>query len=146
MARVELMWKPAQLQFDGPILRVAIGVPHLELEEAAAVGLEFPPKLTINALIDTGASVTVVNPEVAIGRKLRQTGFANIIAAGSSGRYPEHAAAISFPGTALKGFQVIRVVACSIVRQPISCLIGRDILRAWKLRYDGTTGRVLIED
>ncbi|MGH9580107.1 MAG: retroviral-like aspartic protease family protein [Terriglobales bacterium] len=97
-------------------------------------------------MVDTGASVTVINPEIARTQKLRQTGYAQIIAAGGSGRYAEHAAAISFPGTGLQRFDPIRVVACPIVRQPVSCLIGRDILRRWLLTYDGRTGRVQIED
>ena len=119
--------------------------PNIELDEARIIGLEFPSALEVNALIDTGASVTVINPEVAASQKLRHTGFAFIAAAGSSGRYTEHAAAIQFPGTDLMGFDPIRVVACPIVRQPVSCLIGRDILRKWLLTYDGHTGRVRIE-
>lgn len=37
------------------------------------------------------------------------------------------------------------MVACPIVRQPyFSCLIGRDLLRKWKLIYDGINGDVEI--
>jgi predicted aspartyl protease len=116
------------------------------LEEGRAVGLEFPEPFQITGLIDTGASITVINPQVAQTCKLRQTGFAQLLAAGSSGRYPEHAAAISFPNSGLKGFEAIKVVACPIVRQPYSCLIGRDILSRWVLTYDGIGGQVLIEE
>lgn len=146
MAPVELSWKPGELQRDGPTIRIVISNPSIELKEARAVGLEFPQALEINALIDTGASVTVINPEVAVNQKLRHTGFASLVAAGSSGRYSEYAAAIGFPDTSLKGVDPIRVVACPIVRQPVSCLIGRDILRRWLLTYYGQTGRVRIED
>jgi predicted aspartyl protease len=118
----------------------------LELEERRAVGLEFPEPLQIKALIDTGASITVINPEVAQTCKLRQTGFAQLLAAGSSGQYPEHAAAISFPNSELKGLDAIKVVACPIVRQPYSCLIGRDILSRWFVSYDGLSGEVVIRD
>jgi hypothetical protein len=61
-----------------------------------------------------------------------------------SGEYPEHAAAISFPGTELPGFDVIRVVACPIIRRKFACLIGRDILQKFQLLYDGRTGDVEI--
>ena len=107
------------------------------------MGLQFP-QIRIKALIDTGASITVINPEVARTCKLRQTGFAQIVAAGSSGTYGEFAAAIRFPGTDLRGFDAIRVVGCSIVRQPVSCLIGRDVLQAWRMKYDGPAARVEI--
>ena len=145
MPRVELSWKPGDLQQEGPFIHIAISNPELELNEFRALGFEYPEPLPLKALIDTGASVTIINPEVAQTQKLRQTGYAQLVAAGSSGRYPEHAAAIYFLGTKLKGFDPIRVVACSIVRQPVSCLIGRDVLRKWHLTYDGRSGRVAID-
>jgi predicted aspartyl protease len=146
MSVVDLSWPPGHLQSDGPWILISIGNPQFELDEARALGLEFPEPRPFKALIDTGASVTIINPEVAQTWKLRQTGFAQIAAAGSSGRYPEHAAAIRFPGTDLKGFDPIRVIACPIVRQPVSCLIGRDILRSWLLTYNGQTGQVTVQD
>jgi hypothetical protein len=58
-----------------------------------------------------------------------------------AGRFPAYAAAFSFPGTSLPSFDAIRVVACPIIKQPFfSCLIGRDILRKWKLVDDGVQG------
>jgi predicted aspartyl protease len=94
-------------------------------------------------MIDTGASVTIINPEIAKTCKLRWTGRAKIIAVGGmSGEFPEHAAAISFPGTELPSFSAIRVIACPIMRRPFSCLIGRDILQKFRLVYDGRTGEV----
>jgi predicted aspartyl protease len=146
MATVELSWPADDLQQDGPWMWISITNPKMELEEARSVGLEFPKPLRMKALVDTGASLTVINPEVAKTWKLRQTGFAKIVAAGSSGTYAEHAAAIEFPDTNLRGFDPIRVVACPIVGQWFSCLIGRDILRRWHVSYDGRSGHVRIEE
>jgi len=143
MPSVRLSWAPAALLKDGPWIYINISAPEFEISEGRPLGLEFP-QLTIKALIDTGASVTVVNPEVARTCKLRQTGVAQIVAAGSSGTYAEHAAGISFPGTDLRRADPIRVIACSIVRQPVSCLIGRDILQAWRFTYDGPAAQVEI--
>jgi predicted aspartyl protease len=98
------------------------------------------------ALIDTGSSLTVVNPQVAATWKLRHTGFVEVSAAGNKGRYRQYAAKISFPGTALKGFDVIPVVACPLPGQPISCLIGRDLLRRWQFTYNGRTGEYTVSD
>ncbi len=119
---------------------------RFELDEGRGIGLHFP-ELPVTALIDTGASVTVINPEIAATCKLRQTGSARISAVGGAfGEYPEHAAAISFPKTQLPGFDAIRVVACPIIRQPFfSCLIGRDILRKWLFIYDGRAGEIEIQ-
>jgi len=110
------------------------------------VGLEFP-ELPVRALIDTGASLTVINPQIATTCKLKQTGRQKINAVGgAAGEYPEFAAAIAFPETELPSLATARVVACPIIRQPFfACLIGRDILRKWLLLYDGRSGVVEIQ-
>lgn len=147
MVAVKLHATPAVLQRDGPLIRIAISAPQFEIAQGRRIGLDFPEPMTIGGLIDTGASLTVVNPQVAQRCRLSHTGFATIFAAGSSGQYPEYAAAISFPNHELKGFELIRVVACPIVGQRLfACLIGRDILRKWMLTYDGHSGETTIKD
>lgn len=145
-AALKLSFTPTTLQQDGPRIYVSISTTPFELKEGRAVGLDFPEPIQITALLDTGASITVINPQLAQTCKLRQTGFAELLAAGSSGRYPEHAAAISFPRYGLRGFEAIKVVACPIVRQPYSCLIGRDVMSRWALTYDGVGGHVTITE
>ena len=141
---MKLSWPSNTLFHQGPHIAISISATKFELA-GQHLGFEFPV-LSVRALIDTGASVTVINPEIAANCKLRYTGRARIIAVGGEpGEYREHAAAISFPGTTLPDFDAIRVVACPIIRQPyFSCLIGRDILRNWLLRYDGRSGEVEI--
>ena len=146
MAQLVLSPSRNELQQDGPCVVVAISAPRFEIEEGRGVGLEYPEPYRVRALIDTGAAVTVVNPELIKTCRLRHTGFAEIVAAGGSGRYQELAAAIYFPDTDLVSIELIRVVACPIVRQPVSCLIGRDILRRWRFLYNGTTGQVRIDE
>ena len=110
------------------------------------VGLEFPPARPVNGLIDTGAAVTIVNPELAKTYKLHYTGPARIRTAGHLDTYPEYAAAISFPDRDLQTFEVLRVVACPLASAEMSCLIGRDILRQWEMVYNGRSGEVSIRD
>jgi predicted aspartyl protease len=137
---------PAILLQEGPHIPILVSATRFEVEEGKAVGLEFP-EWPLKALIDTGASVTIINPEIAKTCKLRWTGSARIVAVGGmAGEFPEHAAAISFPGTKLRSFDAIRVVACPIVRRPFSCLIGRDILQKFQFVYDGRTGDVEMHD
>lgn len=145
MALHKLTFKtPSALEKDGPNIRIEISAPSFDFKEGIDVGLDFR-QLAINAVIDTGASVTVVNPEVAATCKLRATGFVTVASVEKFGRYPQHAAWIKFPGTALKDFDGIPVVACKISQQPYSCLIGRDILRHWILTYNGS-GSVSIQE
>jgi hypothetical protein len=89
--------------------------------------------------------LTIINPEIAKTCKLRWTGRATIVAVGGmSGEFPEHAAAVSFPGSDLASFEIIRVVACPIIRRNFSCLIGRDVLQRFRFIYDGRTGEIEI--
>ena len=136
---------PTDLLQQGPHIAIVVSATRLEVEEGRAVGLEFP-ELSVRALIDTGASLTIINPQIAATCKLKQTGHQRINAVGGeAGEYAEHAAAITFPGTELPSLDTARVVACPIIRQPFfSCLIGRDILRKWLFLYDGRSGEVEI--
>ena len=108
--------------------------------------LSFPKSRPFNGLIDTGASITIVNPQLAETYKLRYTGPENITAVGHTGKYPGYAAAISFPARKLKPFDVGRIVACPLASPAMSCLLGRDILRYWELTYNGESGEVTIRD
>jgi len=145
MPVVKLPFTPTDLILQGPHIAILISATRVEVEEGRSLGLEFP-ELPMRALIDTGASLTVINPEIAKTCKLKQTGHQMINAVGGqAGEYPAYAAALSFPGTELPSLNATRVVACPIIRQPFfSCLIGRDIMRKWLLTYDGRTGDVEI--
>lgn len=137
---------PTVLLQQGPHIAILISATTWEVTEGRKVGLEFP-ELPVRALIDTGASLTIINPQIAATCKLKQTGHQKINAVGGeAGEYPEYAAAIAFPETELPSLGTARVVACPIIRQPFfSCLIGRDILRKWLLLYDGRSGEVEIQ-
>ena len=143
---IVLKTSPSTLQQHGPIIQVLVRHTAEELAEAETVGLEFPSSRPFNALIDTGASVTIINPQLAETYKLKYTGMERITAAGSTGKYPGYAAAISFPDQNLRGFDVVRIIACPLASAEMSCLIGRDILRFWELTYNGGSGEVTIRD
>jgi predicted aspartyl protease len=142
-----LKWRPSpsKLLLEGPHIEILISTTRLEFEEGRAIGLEYR-ELSVHALIDTGASLTVINPQIASTCKLLQTDWNRITTVGGmAGRYPAYAAAISFPGTDLPTLDVIRVVACPIIEQRFfSCLIGRDILHNWRFTYDGPNGELAI--
>ncbi|HEY3618520.1 MAG TPA: retropepsin-like aspartic protease [Candidatus Sulfotelmatobacter sp.] len=142
---MKLRPNPSNLLLEGPHIEILISTTSPELEEGRAIGLEFS-ELRVHALIDTGASLTVINPQIASTCNLLQTDWNRITTVGGmAGSYPAYAAAISFPETDLARFDVIRVVACPIIEQPFfSCLIGRDILRKWLLIYDGPNGQLEI--
>ena len=136
----------SDLQQRGPIITVLISHTNAEIEEAKSVGFEFPESRPFSALIDTGAAVTIINPQLAETYKLMYTGPEHITAAGHTGDYRGYAAALSFPDKALRGFETIRIIACPLASSSMSCLIGRDILRHWEFTYNGTSGEFTIRD
>lgn len=102
----------------------------------------------MRALLDTGASVTVISRIFADNCKLFQTNEGSeITAIGQTHRCAEHAGAISFPGTKLRPLDPIRILSTVFVKQRYYViLIGRDILRNWVISFDGRSKRVTITD
>jgi predicted aspartyl protease len=118
------------------------------IEAGRAIGLEYPPAISIKALLDTGASVSVISKTFANHCKLFETSAGSeITALGGTVLCGEHAGSISFPGTTLQALDSIRIVSADFVKQRrYACLIGRDILQNWKITFDGRSGQVSITD
>lgn len=136
----------SELRRSGPKIRISIGHPQITLEVAQEANLKLQAPFTITALIDTGASRTVINPQVAATCGLHQTGIVRISTAGHITDRPEFAGAIQFPGQKLRGFDPISLVGCPLPEQDVACLLGRDVLERWNLTYDGRSGLVEVEE
>jgi predicted aspartyl protease len=121
---------------------------HEVIEAGRAIGLDYPEPLRMRALLDTGASVTVISKKFANHCKLFQTNEGSeITAIGAPHRCGEHAGSISLPGTKLKSFDPIRIVSAVFVKERYyAILIGRDILRNWVITFNGHSKKVAIED
>jgi gag-polyprotein putative aspartyl protease len=135
-----------ELRRSGPKITVTIGHPHSALLLAEQSHVELKKPYTVTALIDTGASRSVISPRLAITCGLRQTGQARISSAGHITDRPEFAGAIHFPNQSLKGFDPMSLVACPLPEQDVACLLGRDVLERWNLTYDGRSGLVEVEE
>jgi hypothetical protein len=148
MGRVCLNWDPFSQIDPGPCLDVIVMNSKDVLEAWRANGLHCPQPIKMRALIDTGASVTVISKVFANHCKLFQTNEgAEITAVGSTHHCGEHAGSISFPNTDLRSFDSIRIRSVAFVDQPFyAILIGRDILRNWKVTFNGRMKKIVIED
>ena len=148
MARVELSWDPFDQTDPGPCIDVTIMNSRDVIEAGRAIGLDYPGPRPMRALLDTGASVTVISRVFANYCKLFQTSEGSeITAIGATHRCAEHAGAISFPGTSLRPIDQIRIVAAVFAKERhYACLIGRDILRNWNITFEGRSKRVTIID
>jgi predicted aspartyl protease len=146
MARVQFSYSRVTLRKSGPKIKIQIGHPQEELEIARQQGVRLKEPRTVTALIDTGASISVLNPQLAATCGLRQTGKIQISTAGQVSDRPEYACAVAFPSTHLAEADPLRIVARPLPGQDVACLLGRDLLERWRFTYDGRTGEVDIEE
>jgi hypothetical protein len=148
MARVDLNWDPFELNDPGPCIDVIVMNSRDVIEAGRAIGLDYPEPLRMRALLDTGASATVISKTFANYCKLFQTNEGSeITAIGGTHRCGEHAGSISFPNTNLRPFDPTRIISVDFPKERhYAILIGRDILRNWLITFDGRFRRVTITD
>src|SRR6266851_341307 len=147
MAHVNLAWNPFDPLDPGPCIDVVIVNSSDVIESGRAIGLEYPEPRPMKALLDTGASITVISKVYANTCKLFQTSEGSeITAIGATHHCGEHGGAISFPGTDLRALDPIRIVSAVFAKQrSYAILIGRDILRNWVITFNGPSKRVTID-
>jgi len=148
MARVELYWDPFDQDDPGPCINVSIMNSRHVIEAGRALGFDYPEPRSMRALLDTGASITVISKVWANTCKLFQTSEGSEIASlGDVQHCGEHAGAIGFPGTDLRPFDPARIVSAVFKKERFhAIIIGRDILRNWVISFDGRSKRVTITD
>ena len=139
-----LKWAPGD---PGPCIDVIVMNSREVIEAGRAIGLEYPEPRRMKALLDSGAAVSVISKTFAQYCKLLQTGETEIRVLGSIHKCAEHAAAVSFPGTNLRPIDPIRIISADFMKEPhYACLIGRDILRNWRITFDGPSNSITITD
>lgn len=147
MGRFLLQWDPSDPNDPGPLIDVIVMNSSDVLDAWHAEGLECPGPIRVKALLDTGASVTVISKTFAKHCKLLQTGESEVRALGAQHKCGEHAGSITFAGSDLRPAEAIRIRSVDFIREAhFACLIGRDILRNWTITFEGRSKRVTIAD
>lgn len=129
----------------GPVVNVVVSATPEHLQALEAAGQQLPAPIQGMALIDTGASITMVDQTVCQMLGLSPTGFQKIFhAAGQDDARPCYPVQISFPE--IQGAQPIllpKAVSCDLKfgNPHYSLLFGRDLLFNVKFMYNGHMGR-----
>jgi len=125
----------------GPLLDVLIGVSQAKAKVLIDAGNPVPKPMLARALVDTGASCTVIDPETIKKLGLTPTGIGSTITA-TTGSVPHDAElydiSILIPiGSEFKGFPSVPIMALDLAPCGIQVLIGRDLLGQGLFIYDG---------
>lgn len=127
----------ANLAVAGPLVEVVVGPSALFSQVMAKKGLPIPSPVKAMAMIDTGASSTIVTPSVIRALGLSPVGLGELVSplATVPATAPQYNIGIGFPGGMVVGSAI--AVEAPIPAQAIQVLIGRDILSRGVLTYIG---------
>ncbi len=130
------------LQRMGALVQVMITYPTIIAETFQKQNQQIPA-ITVQALIDTGASSTVISPKVASALNLKQTGTQKVSSVQDEQERPVYFGRVNFPwGMGMDA----PLVECPIRGDYFECLIGRDVLQHWHFSYNGPDGSYVICD
>lgn len=125
----------SNLEQVGPVVELTLAMSQAAVQAVQQAGGTAPDPIQIAAMIDTGASGTVIQEGLAQQLGLQQTGVVSVSTPSSSNvPCPQYAVRLLLP----QGVQVEQpVIAAPMKGQVIQGLIGRDILRHGVLIYIG---------
>jgi hypothetical protein len=114
--------------------------------------------LTVMSHLDTGASRTTISSVIAQHLNLVQTGVAPAQTANGPTLNPTYAVDLLFGASTLAAKSDLSVGSCTLPfdlavlaaapndPRNIGLLIGRDVMAAWHIMWDGPTSTVIISD
>jgi hypothetical protein len=131
----------------GLVLTAVIGVSQPRQSALAAANQPVPSAARVEALVDTGASHSCVDPSVLSQLNLSPTGQTRINTPSTGGQpalvdqYDVSLLILTAPNQQPLYRPAMPVVASElVVQQGFHVLLGRDVLRHCLLVYDGLTG------
>jgi hypothetical protein len=148
MDPVYLSWDPFNQIDPGPCIKVMVTNSDETLDAWRDIGFEPPKPHEITALLDTGSPFTIVSSVYAKNQMLFATSAqTEIRTLAGNAVCGEHSGAIGFPNTSLKRIGMMRILSRDFGKERYySCLIGRDVLRFWKISFDGRKKLITIVD
>jgi len=114
---------------------------HLSRAQKPDLPLEKHP-----ALVDTGASESCIDSDLALGLRLPIMDRQNVAGVHGIGIVNIHLAQIYIPALKFTIYGSFAGVHLRAGGQPHSALIGRDFLQHFTMKYEGRTGTVILSN
>ncbi len=136
-----------QIDANGPILNVMVGVSQARSSALLVVGEVVPSPVLGKGLVDTGASCTCIDPDLMLALGITPSGKATM-ATPSTGtdvvtvdQYDVSLAIYSTTTEPSYGIPNLPIIESELrTKQGLDLLIGRDVLSQCILHYNGQTG------
>lgn len=126
----------------GPTIPVTVSLVREHVDQLAKEGKPVPNAVTGLALIDTGATLCMVDVSILEELGVPPSGIENIIGATRQGKQPTYPASLSFPGTPIPPIAFTNFIGSNLKDAGIIALLGRNILRDFVMVYNGPGGFV----
>ena len=148
--KIRIQWNPSlgasYLAQSGIILNVTISPDMLTVSALQTQGMQTPQPLLCKALVDTGASGLAIDKTIASTLGLKRKGVTNNLTANGAKTSSVYFVSLSFPGSNLKSYDMLRATEVDLANQSFHRLIGRETMSNWHLHYNGQTGQISISD
>jgi len=138
---------PQGLRAVGPVLPVQIEIPSILASQLQQAGRTPPEPAEGFALIDTGASASAVDESVIRQLGVQPVGAGRISTPSGTHLQSKYPARFAFPGTTIPGIEFSQLFGAQLsgqnlpgLRGQLLALVGRDILQAFVLIYNGPGG------
>ena len=131
---------PDKLFAEGPRLSVAVSAPSRWLALLARTGQPIPNPEGGWALVDTGATLSAVDAQIATRLNLPVISAARVLTAAGPATQPVYAVALALGTSPAQVLEPVFATGTDLQAHGLVALIGRDILRRLMLLYDGRLG------
>lgn len=130
------------LKSAGAILpNIEISLPQILVDELTKKGMPIPKPITGNALIDTGASASVVDLSIISSLQISPVGVATVLTTAGPVQQNLFPMRFVFPRLVI---DVSAVLGADLRPFGIVSLIGRDILSLFLMIYHGLAGVITL--
>jgi hypothetical protein len=131
-----------RLTTEGPTVPVAVGLTAQHMDVLQRLGQPIPNPISGFALIDTGASVCMLDDSIVNQLSIPPLGTRQIHSPAGPTQQYTYPASLSFPGTTLPNIAFSDFISGPLLPTGIIALIGRNVLSSFVLNYNGPGGHI----